>query len=164
MDRSLISRVKQFELGETRIGFYWCPSCELLFALVNGDLAVTFADETRSGNWSVWKTDGPEADTTQAIEAVMNVGPLSAPEPREPAPNEYRYACPACGSPKPAYRLSRISPAGWIVVCSILLVGFCVAVFNPCLGVLVCCFSLVGTSLRTNYDQCPDCKEKMVES
>jgi hypothetical protein len=137
----------------------------LLFAVVNGGVAVTFADGARTGDWSVWKVDGPEGDAKQAIEAVGRVGPLSAVASDEAAPSEYRYACPACGSPKPPYKLSRISAAGWIVSFGLLLVGlFATFSFAPCIGPLICLVSLFGTSLRTNYDQCPDCKQKKVES
>jgi hypothetical protein len=78
-DAMWIPQVAECSAGAEPVRFYWCWSCEELFAYVGegpliGRLAAGFArDEEAVGGWRVWKAVGSEHDMQLAMEAVKQV-------------------------------------------------------------------------------------------
>jgi len=71
-----IPRVAQFGADATLVQFFWCWSCEELFAYV-GDkavLAASFAKD-KSQQWRVWKVIGSEHERNMAVSVVTQVDP-----------------------------------------------------------------------------------------
>lgn len=75
-----IPQVGQFGAGSTLVRFYWCWSCQELFAHVGerGTLAATFAQDA-SRQWQVLKVLGSEPEKEIALAAVSKVDPKQLP-------------------------------------------------------------------------------------
>ena len=77
MDGGLIPEVGRRHDGPPPcVRFYWCKSCGLLFALVNGCMAAAVIEGYRAGERRVWEVYGPESNVRLAVGAVSHLGPV----------------------------------------------------------------------------------------
>ena len=75
MDIPLVSEVR---VGAEPVRFFWCWSCEELYASVGnpGTDAAGFADDGRGG-WRVSRVIGPKREVRVAVAAISHVGPFA---------------------------------------------------------------------------------------
>jgi hypothetical protein len=71
----LIPQVAEVRTAGELVRFFWCWSCEELFAFVGGACVLAAGFACQDGSWRVFRRVGNECDTQMAVTAVAQVGP-----------------------------------------------------------------------------------------